>query len=245
MEKLADKGHGNYGYVDSLEEARKLLVDQLGGTLVTIAKDVKIQVEFNPAHVAAYRLLGYEDRLLRAEDFHDDRQTVGDIGAGHTVTAFYELVPPGQAAGLPKVDALKYQPPVAAAQAPASNELLTVKLRYQQPQAETSELFSLPVSGPAKPLAEATADFRFAAAVVCWGMLLRGSEHKGQGNFDRVLALARGARGDDANGYRAEFIRLVETARGLGGSQGAGPLPRQSARTHCGYGCFPGSALSP
>jgi Ca-activated chloride channel family protein len=217
LEKLADRGNGNYGYVDTIEEARKLLVDQLSGTLVTIAKDVKIQVEFNPARVAAYRLVGYEDRLLRAEDFHDDRKDAGEIGAGHAVTAFYELVPPGKEAGLPKVDALKYQGPVAAAPAVESNELLTVKLRYKQPDAETSELLSFPVSGPEKPLPETTADFRFAAAVARWGMLLRDSEHKGPGNFDRVLELARAAKGDDASGYRAEFIRLVETAKRVGG----------------------------
>ncbi len=215
LQKLADKGNGNYGYVDTFDEARKLLVEQLSGTLVTIAKDVKIQVEFNPARVAAYRLIGYEKRLLRAEDFHDDKKDAGEIGAGHTVTAFYELVPPGKEDSLPKVDALKYQAPADPTAAATSNEILTLKLRYKLPQADTSEGLTFPVAGPENPLAKASPDFRFAAAVACWGMLLRDSEHKGQATHEMVLELARAAKGDDPQGYRAEFIRLVETSQAV------------------------------
>ena len=215
LQKLADSGNGNYGYVDSFDEARKLLVEQFSGTLVPIAKDVKIQIEFNPAHVAAYRLIGYEKRLLRAEDFHDDKKDAGEIGAGHTVTAFYELVPPGKEGNLPKVDALKYQPSADVSAASASNELLTLKLRYKLPQADTSELLTFPVVGPAKPLAEASPDFRFAAAVAGWGMLLRDSEHKGLATFQMVTELAQAAKGDDPFGYRAEFLRLVTTSEAV------------------------------
>jgi Ca-activated chloride channel family protein len=215
LQKLADSGNGNYGYVDSFDEARKLLVEQFSGTLVPIAKDVKIQIEFNPAHVAAYRLIGYEKRLLRAEDFHDDQKDAGEIGAGHTVTAFYELVPPGKEGNLPKVDALKYQPSADGSAASASNELLTLKLRYKLPQADTSELLTFPVVGPVKPLAEASPDFRFAAAVAGWGMLLRDSEHKGLATFQMVMELAQAAKGDDPFGYRAEFLRLVTTSEAV------------------------------
>lgn len=209
LQKLADSGNGNYGYVDTFDEARKLLVEQFSGTLVPIAKDVKIQIEFNPVQVAAYRLIGYEKRLLRAEDFHDDKKDAGEIGAGHTVTAFYELVPPGKEGNLPKVDALKYQPTAAVPSASASNELLTLKLRYKLPQSETSDLLTFPIVGPVKPLAEASSDFRFAAAVACWGMWLRDSEHKGQATLEMVSELAQAAKGDDPLGYRAEFLRLV------------------------------------
>jgi Ca-activated chloride channel family protein len=212
LQQLADSGNGNYGYVDTFDEARKLLVEQFSGTLVTIAKDVKIQVEFNPAHVAAYRLIGYENRLLRAEDFHDDQKDAGEIGAGHTVTAFYELVPPGREGNLPQVDALKYQQPAEPPTTSASNELLTLKLRYKLPQSDTSELLTFPVTGPPKPWPEASADFRFAAAVAGWGMLLRDSEHKGQATFPMVSEWALAAKGDDPQGYRAEFIRLVATS---------------------------------
>jgi len=215
LEKLADKGNGNYAYIDTVHEARKVLVEQIQGTLVTIAKDVKIQVEFNPLRVGAYRLIGYENRLLRAEDFHDDRKDAGEIGAGHTVTAFYELVPAGKEGNLPKVDALKYQKPAAPSDAAAGNESLTVKLRYKQPNADASELMSLAVSDVEEPGAGASADFRFGAAVACWGMLLRESEHKGEANYDLVLELARAAKGEDATGYRAEFVRLVQLSKSL------------------------------
>ncbi len=218
LEKLADKGNGNYGYIDTIHEARKMLVEQMGGTLVTIAKDVKIQVDFNPAKVGAYRLIGYENRMLRAEDFHDDTKDAGEIGAGHTVTALYEVVPAGQEGELPKVDASKYQQPAALSQAAQSDELLTLKLRYKQPDADTSKLLTFPVEDSGKTLEDASADFQFAAAVACFGMLLRDSEHKGESTFDLALKLGRAGKGQDPSGYRAEFLKLVELARALGGN---------------------------
>jgi Ca-activated chloride channel family protein len=215
LEKLADKGNGNYGYIDTLNEARKMLVEQLSGTLVTIAKDVKIQIEFNPARVGAYRLIGYENRLLRAEDFNDDKKDAGEIGAGHTVTALYELVPAGKEAELPKVDPLKYQQPAAPSEAAGSSELLTLKLRYKLPEADKSELLTFPVSDSDQDVKEASADFRFAAGVACFGMLLRDSEHKGSATFDMALDLARSGKGADPHGYRGELVQLVELAKSL------------------------------
>jgi len=212
MEKLADSGNGNYAYIDSLSEARKVLVEQAGGTLVTIAKDVKIQVEFNPARVAAYRLIGYENRVLAAEDFNDDTKDAGEIGAGHSVTALYELVPKGVAIALPSVDPLKYQTPQRPAASVASGELLTVKLRYKQPDGETSRLTSVAVQDRLPEHASANA--RFAAAVAGFGMLLRDSEYKGSLDWAQVLELA-GASGEDA--YRAQFRELVRTAEALSG----------------------------
>jgi Ca-activated chloride channel family protein len=216
LEKLADKGNGNYGYIDTIQEARKLFVEQLSGTLVTIAKDVKIQVEFNPLRVGAYRLVGYENRMLRAEDFRDDKKDAGEIGAGHTVTALYELVPPGKEAGLPKVDQIKYQKPVAPSAAAGSEELFTLKVAFKRPDQQKSEYLSFGVSQPDKPLEQAAADFKFAAAVACFGMLLRDSEHKGQATFEKCLELARAGKGQDASGYRSEFIQLVGLAKTLG-----------------------------
>ncbi len=217
LEQLADKGNGNYGYVDTLQEARKLLVEQLTGTLVTIAKDVKIQVDFNPAHVQAYRLIGYENRLLANRDFHDDTKDAGEIGAGHTVTALYELVPPGVEIDLPRTDRSKYQPaPAAKTDPPAavSEELFTVKLRYKQPQGDTSQLVEYPITG--QHIADRPGeDFQFAAAVALFGMLLRDSKYSGQADFSTVLELARSGRGDDPNGYRSEFIQLVQLAETL------------------------------
>jgi Ca-activated chloride channel family protein len=210
MEALADKGNGNYAYVDDLLEARKVLVSEMGGTLLTIARDVKLQVEFNPARVRAYRLIGYENRLLAAEDFNDDRKDAGELGAGHSVTALYEVVPVGADSDVqPRgVDALRYQTPAASSGA-HGGELLNVKLRYKEPDGETSRLLARAVRDPGRG-ARTSNDFRFAAAVAEWGMLLRESEHRGRSTADGVLALARGARGEDREGYRAEFIRLVE-----------------------------------
>ncbi len=215
LEKLADQGNGNYAYVDTIHEARKVLVEQLAGTLVTIAKDVKIQVDFNPAQVAAYRLLGYENRLLRDEDFHDDTKDAGEIGAGHTVTALYELIPAGQELQLPQVEPSRYQQPGQPTEAAASGELLTLRLRYKEPAADTSEEISFPVSDAGQSLDSATDDFRFAAAVASFGMLLRNSEHRGESTCDLVLELARSGKGNDPHGYRAEFIQLVELAQSL------------------------------
>jgi Ca-activated chloride channel family protein len=217
MQKLADKGNGNYAYLDSLDEARKVLVQQMNGTLVTIAKDVKIQVEFNPARVASYRLIGYEKRMLRKEDFNNDKVDAGEIGAGHTVTALYEVVPIGAgvnpAASVPPVDPLKYSKPEKSKS--SSNELLTVKLRYKKPDGDKSELMEQPVIDSNAAFASTSPDFKFAAAVAEFGMLLRDSEHKGNGSFGSVLEWAEEGKGNDANGYRAGFIELVRKAQTL------------------------------
>lgn len=216
LEKLADKGNGNYGYIDTLQEARKLLVEQISGTLVTIAKDVKIQVEFNPLRVGAYRLIGYENRMLRAEDFRDEKKDAGEIGAGHTVTAFYELVPPGKEAGVPKVDPLKYRKPTAPSEAAASEEILTLKLAFKRPDQDKSEYLSFGVPDPGESLQHASADFQFAAAVACFGMVLRESEHKGQSTFDLCMQLAQAGKGPDPSGYRSAFLQVVGLAKTLG-----------------------------
>jgi Ca-activated chloride channel family protein len=212
MEKLADKGNGNYAYLDSLHEARKVLVGEAGATLVTVAKDVKIQVEFNPSNVAAYRLIGYENRVLRNEDFNDDRKDAGEIGAGHTVTALYEIVPAGTEIDLPGIDPLKYQRPPAPAAGAARDELMTVKLRYKAPDGSDSRLLSAVVK---TGTGELSANVGFAAAVAEFGMLLRQSPHKGSATHAGAAALARRFRGADPDGYRAEFIRLVELAEAL------------------------------
>ena len=214
MEKLADKGNGNYSYLDSLHEARKVLVAEAGGTLVTIAKDVKIQVEFNPGHVSAYRLIGYENRVLRNEDFNDDQKDAGEIGAGHTVTALYELIPPG--VSIPsQVDPLRYQQSDRPAITPAkefSKELMTIKLRYKEPESATSRLLTFPVLNR---MTEQSDNAGFAAAVAEFGMLLRHSEHRGDATFRKAADRARRYRGRDETGYRAEFIRLIELAASL------------------------------
>jgi Ca-activated chloride channel family protein len=223
MQKLADKGNGNYAYLDSLDEARKVLVQQMNGTLVTIAKDVKIQVEFNPARVASYRLIGYEKRMLRKEDFNNDKVDAGEIGAGHTVTALYEVVPVGasanSASSVPPVDPLKYQPnestKSAAQSEAATDEMLTVKLRYKKPDGDKSELIERPVTDSNAAFASTSPDFKFAAAVAEFGMILRDSEHKGNGTFGAVLEWAQEGKGSDTNGYRAGFIELVRKTQGL------------------------------
>jgi Ca-activated chloride channel family protein len=212
MEKLADKGNGNYGYIDSITEARKLLVDGIGGTLATIAKDVKIQVEFNPAQVTAYRLIGYENRLLRDEDFTDDTKDAGEIGAGHTVTALYQIVPAGVQFNGSDVDDLKYQQPRSPTQAADSGELLMVKLRYKKPEADVSKQLAMAVNHVGLTFEQADQDFKFAAAVAAFGMLLRDSDFKGNATYDEVIRMARDGRGEDEHGYRAEFINLVRNA---------------------------------
>ena len=213
LEKLADQGNGNYGYIDSLKEARKVLVEQMGGTLVTIAKDVKIQVEFNPAKVGAYRLMGYENRMLKAEDFKDDTKDAGEIGAGHTVTALYELVPPDKVDKIRKTDDLKYQKPAKAAG--DSKELMTVKLRYKKPDADKSQPLEVPVLDGGLDFGKASGDFKFAAAVAGFGMLLGGSEHKGNVTYAKILELAEAGKSYDPGGYRAEMVELVKLAREL------------------------------
>lgn len=216
MELLADKGNGNYAYVDSLSEARKVLVEEMGATLFTIAKDVKIQIEFNPAHVAAYRLIGYENRLLRKEDFNNDTKDAGDIGAGHSVTALYEIVPPGgEIPGDASVDPLKYQ----AQTAKSSPEMLTLKLRYKDPDSETSKLITRPLLDAHGEIATASDNLRFAAAVAELGMLLRDSKFKGDASYDEVRQLAQKSLGSDDEGYRADFLTMVAAASRLPKSQ--------------------------
>jgi Ca-activated chloride channel family protein len=212
MELLADKGNGNYAYLDNLDEARRTLVAQFGGTLFTIAKDVKLQVEFNPARVADYRLIGYENRLLANEDFNNDRKDAGDLGAGHTVMALYELVPVGT--GQPLVDPLRYQLPQQQPGS-ATSEILTVKLRYKEPQGSASRLLAQPLAGAAVPIVQASADQQFAAAVAEFGLLLRQSEQRGTATYGTAAQLAQAGRGPDADGYRAELVRLVGLAEGL------------------------------
>jgi Ca-activated chloride channel family protein len=216
MEMLADKGNGNYAYLDSLQEAQRVLVREAASTLETIAKDVKIQIEFNPENVAAYRLIGYENRLLKAEDFNDDRKDAGELGAAHTVTALYEIVPVG--ADVPGgVDALKYQQPAGRRQAqktpasPYADELMTVKLRYKEPDGDVSKLSAVVVRNRPQPM---RANIGFASAVAEFGMLLRGT-WAGTASFDALTARARRFRGIDPDGDRAEFIKLSEIARSL------------------------------
>jgi Ca-activated chloride channel family protein len=213
MEKLADRGNGNYAYIDSLAEARKVLVKQAGATLVTVAKDVKIQVEFNPMRVAGYRLIGYEKRLLRDEDFNDDKKDAGDLGAGHTVTALYEIVPAGQAVPAVNVDGLKYQTPHTATT--SSREMMTLKVRYKAPLGDVSKLMQRTVDDATIAIDRTTSDFRWAVAVAEYGMMLRESSHRGALQWSQVRALAAAAVGRDAEGYRAEFLKLVDKASSL------------------------------
>lgn len=220
LEKLADKGNGNYGYIDTLNEARKVLVEQMQGTLITIAKDVKIQVEFNPARAVAYRLIGYENRLLAKEDFNDDKKDAGEIGAGHTVTALYEVAPTGTSVATASVDPLKYQASAATAEsqvttADLKDELLTLKLRYKQPDGDESQLATFPITDQDRKFAESSKDFAWATAVAAFGMILRDSQHKGTATLPAVLEIAQSSKGEDRSGYRAEFIRLVQTAMEL------------------------------
>ena len=216
MEQIADHGNGNFAYIDGLLEARKVLVEEMGGTLLTLAKDVKLQVEFNPAAVAGYRLIGYENRLLADEDFNDDTKDAGELGAGHTVTALYEVVPAG--VGMPggSVDPLRYQQQPVDDDAPPpsqfEDELMYVKVRYKDPDGERSTLLEHRVMDRS---GMPSVDFRFATAVAGFGMLLRDSEHAGTFSLDDVVSLAEQARGDDPRGYRGEFIRLVEAARDI------------------------------
>jgi Ca-activated chloride channel family protein len=214
LEMLTGRGNGNYAYIDSPAEARKVLVEQMDGTLIAIAKDVKIQVEFNPAEVGAYRLIGYENRVMAKEDFNDDRKDAGEIGAGHTVTALYEIVPAGRWEAAPSVDPLKYQTAPEPSRSAAAGELLTVKLRYKEPDEPTSRLLTVPVSSGHGSFEGASEDFKFAAAVAELGMLLRDSAHKADASFEQVTRLALEGLGADEAGYRAEFLDLVERAEG-------------------------------
>jgi Ca-activated chloride channel family protein len=213
MELIADKGNGNYYYIDNLQEARKVLVREFGGTLFTIAKDVKFQIEFNPAKVKSYRLIGYENRLLNAEDFNDDTKDAGEMGAGHNVTALYELIPAGSDERIPSIDPLRYQ--VSGSKDRKENDLsdeyLTIKIRYKEPDGDTSMLFEKPVRGYINDLSDESDNLKFAAAVTEFGMILRNSEFKGNATLSSAASLARSSRGGDEDGYRAELIRLINT----------------------------------
>ena len=222
MEIIADKGNGNYAYIDNIQEARRVLVQEFGGTLFTVAKDVKFQVEFNPAYVKAYRLVGYENRLLADKDFNDDTKDAGEMGAGHTVTALYEIIPAGSdETGFPTVDPLRYQgkgesrlsEEMRPSLKDAPRELCNIKLRYKEPDGLTSKLFSKTVGPDIKKAGETTDRFRFSAAVAEFGMILRNSKYSGNATVEDVVSLASGARGTDPDGYRAEFIRLVQSAK--------------------------------
>jgi Ca-activated chloride channel family protein len=215
MEKLADKGNGNYAYVDNIAEARKVLVHEMGATLLTVAKDVKLQLEFNPARVAGYRLLGYENRLLRDEDFKDDTKDAGELGAGHSVTALYELIPPGvpDERDIRRPDSLRYTQTPARTVASSSSELLFVKLRYKQPTGLVSKELSHVVRDEVTK--NPSLDFTFASAVAEFGMVLRDSPHKGKSTIDDVIARSQRTLGEDEYGYRAEFVRLATSARDL------------------------------
>ncbi len=216
MERMADKGHGNYAYIDNITEATKSMVSEFGGTLFTVAKDVKLQVEFNPAKVQAYRLLGYEDRLSQKEDFNNDTKVAGDMGVNHTVTALYELIPVGVKDNFTaSVDPLKYQKPAEDKITNTSSEIMTIKFRYKEPDSDVSKLEAVTVDD--KPLnADKTSDdFRFAAAVAEYGMLLRDSQFKQNSKFDQLINMAKSAKGKDDDGYRAEFIRLAESTKNM------------------------------
>ncbi len=214
LERLADKGNGAYAYIDTEAEARKALVEEIGGTLFTVAKDVKIQIEFNPLEVGAYRLIGYENRMLAHQDFNDDAKDAGEIGAGHSITALYELIPAG-AEDAPKVDVLKYQSVTEATGAAVSGELLTVKLRYKRPDQDRSVLMETPVRDEGLEFAQAPQSLRFAAAVAAFGMKLRQSKRLGDFELEAIRDLAEDSVGADDHGYRAEFLELVETAQRL------------------------------
>ncbi|MFP6604839.1 MAG: VWA domain-containing protein [Pirellulaceae bacterium] len=218
MEQISNKGNGNYAFIDTEKEAHKVLVEQISSTLVTIAKDVKIQIEFNPQKVAAFRLIGYENRILAAEDFNDDKKDAGEIGAGHTVTALYEIIPVGvESDALGDVDKLKYQKKTKPSNTANNGELLTIKLRYKQPDGDTSTLLKFPVKDTGKRFGEADQDFRFAAAVAQFGMLLRDSQFKGDSTYAALREIATEAAANDDSGYRQEFLELVKIAHELSG----------------------------
>ena len=208
MEALADNGDGNYNYIDSIFEAKKVLVDEMGGTLITVAKDVKIQVEFNPKYVAGYRLVGYENRLLNQEDFANDKVDAGEIGSGHSVTALYEIIP-AENGDSSQGSSLKYQTTGTLVD---SSELLTVNLRYKAPNGNKSTLLSYPVDADSY-VGELSETLSFAAAVAEFGMVLRDSENKGNASYDTVLALAEPCIHADTDDYKKEFLRLVEIAK--------------------------------
>jgi Ca-activated chloride channel family protein len=213
MEQLADKGNGNYNYIDNILEAKKVLVKEISGTLFTVAKDVKLQAEFNPETVMGYRLIGYVNRQLAAQDFNDDTKDAGELGAGHSVTAIYEIIPAGADMNMIDIDSLKYQKKRASDRQANENELLTVKFRYKQPNGNKSTLLESVLEVTDISFEQASTNFRFASTVAAFGMKLRGSESMKNMNYDQIITLAKAAKGQDEEGYRAEFIKLVETAQ--------------------------------
>lgn len=214
MEKIADNGNGNYFYIDNIAEARKVLVDEITKTIYTVAKDVKLQVEFNPAHVKEYRLIGYENRVLNDEDFNNDEKDSGDMGAGHTVTALYEVIPADSESTMTSsVDDLKYQDRKVKSSASNDPDLMTIKIRYKHPDKETSIPFELTARDQGTKLEDASENFKFSAAVAGFGMLLRDSKYKGAATYDSIENLALQGKGKDKKGYRDEFIRLIDLAR--------------------------------
>lgn len=227
MQKLADKGNGNHAYIDGISEAKKVLVNEFGGTLFTIAKDVKLQIEFNPSKVQGYRLIGYENRMLAKEDFNDDKKDAGELGSGHTVTALYEVIPVGVKSDFLKdVDPLKYQEnDKPLSKTSHTDEIMTVKLRYKAPDGEVSKLIEHPLKDDQLSISKTSDNFRFAASVAEFGMLLRNSEFKASASFDNIIRMAKKAKGNDEEGYRSEFIRLVENAQLL--AKGNKEVPKE------------------
>lgn len=211
MEILSDKGNGNYAYIDNITEAKKVLVNEFGGTLFTIAKDVKLQIEFNPSKVKAYRLIGYENRMLKSEDFNNDKKDAGELGSGHAVTALYEIIPVGVDSEFDKIDELKYQTAKVEPTASKSKELMTVKFRYKKPDEEISKLIVHPLVDNQVTLSKTSDDFRWSASVAAFGMLLRESEYIKNFSYDQVVQLAQGAKGEDKEGYRIEFINMAKS----------------------------------
>jgi Ca-activated chloride channel homolog len=213
METIADNGNGNYFYIDNIDEAKKVLVTELDGTLYTIAKDVKLQLEFNPAKIKAYRLVGYENRLLKKEDFNNDQKDAGELGAGHSVTALYEVITTDSKEALnSKVDELKYSQTTVNKNASASNELMTVKFRYKNPKDTVSKLIIQTLADKAVSLENSSENFRFSAAVAEFGMILRDSKFKAASSFAQVIEIANNSKGKDEEGYRTEFVKLVKTS---------------------------------
>jgi len=218
MEILADKGNGNYAYIDNISEARKTLVSEFGSTLFTVAKDVKIQVEFNPANVSAYRLIGYENRKLNNEDFNDDKKDAGEMGAGHVVTALYEIVPVGvELKG--KIDSLKYQTQTLEVKPIAfSDEVATLKLRYKLPEAEVSSLMTQTIKVSDRKKEMQSDNLKWSASMAQFGMLLRNSEYKGNTTYESTISLAQTAVGSDSEGYRRECVQLMKNAQAMSAS---------------------------
>lgn len=210
MEQLADHGNGNYAYIDNILEAKKTLVNEMGGTLVTVAKDVKFQLEFNPVHVKEYRLIGYENRILNTEDFNDDKKDAGELGAGHCVTAIYEIVPAGSSESNADIDPLKYQDENEGTTSSHNGELLTVKVRYKLPKENKSTKLEIPVKAQKIAFDKTHNDIQFSAAVAAYCMILRDSEFKGSSTYEMVMEIARGAKGEDNDGYRSAFIQMVD-----------------------------------